>query len=491
MLKRNRTAMRWLTRGLQGLSLLSFVCAQLLFFCVSGTVQAAHAAAPARQCAAGPDAEPAASFSKQNIPALFDERCFYQAGFAPSFTKATQYGDITAHTTIQPQLQERLITLFKRYAPLIAAGVVLDAQTGAVLAMANYTKGDAGRVLLPDGEDNYCLYAGFPAASLIKIITAAGALEKKGFTRDQTLPVPGRYHTLYRSQLGLEKNPYRPEPVPFDKAFALSINPFFGKLGIAYLSDTEFTQIAQGFLFNTPVDFDLSMPQSRIVQPLDDFERAELASGYNTRTVVSPLHAALIASLPANDGKIMRPYIIDRIVAADGSELYRKQIKVLSQPLSSASVATLHTLMQGTVQNGTARGSFASLRSRPGTRDWITGGKTGSIDLPEHRGRCDWFAGFGQDDARRVAVACILIHGANRTVRSAYVAAQAISAFLAPGETVAQSAQPSRKPHYRTAKKASPQIQKTAKRFAKQTGKNRKKRVVQQPARTWDTATGG
>lgn len=492
MLKRNRSAIYRLAHCIWGLPLIAAVLALLVLFCGAGAEYAAQDSAAVKQCASGPVAAPSPIlFTEQDIAALFDERCFYQTAVPSSITKTTRHGEITAFTTIQPQLQEQMISLFKRYAPLIAAGVVLDAQTGAVLAMANYTKGNAGRVLLPDGEENYCLYAGFPAASLIKIITAAAAIEKKGFTQTQTLPVAGRYHTLYRSQLGLGKGRYRSEQVPLDKAFALSINPFFGKLGISYLSDAEFAQIAEGFLFNAPIDFDLALPQSRIVQPLDDFERAEVASGYNTRTVISPLHAALIASLPANDGKIMRPYIIDRIVAADGRELYGKQIKVISQPLSRSSVEHLHTLMQGTVRKGTARSSFAHLRSRAGSKDWITGGKTGSIDLPDHRGRCDWFAGFGEDGTSRIAVACILIHGANRVVRSAYVASQAISACLEPGVTVARPAHTTPQPQYRAAGKAAQHVRKNSQHSAKLAGKRTKKKISKQPTKTWDTANGG
>jgi len=204
MLQRKQNARYRLTHFIQALPLQTVVIALLVFFCGSGAGHTSQDNAGAKQCAGSPGAASQPQlFTEQEIAALFGERCFYQATLPQSFVKTTQHGDITAFTTIQPQLQEQMISLFKRYAPLIAAGVVLDAQSGAVLAMANYTKGDAGRVLLPDGEDNYCLYAGFPAASLIKIITAAAALEKKGFTQTQTLPVSGRYHTLYRSQLGL------------------------------------------------------------------------------------------------------------------------------------------------------------------------------------------------------------------------------------------------------------------------------------------------
>ncbi len=400
---------------------------------------------------------------------------------------------MTVFTTLQPRVQEHLQALFQKYAPLIAAGVVLDAQSGAVLAMANYTNGSAGRELLPEGEENYCLYAGFPAASLIKIITAAAALELKDFSPNQTLPVVGRYHTLYRSQVGLERGRFRGEPVPLDKAFALSINPFFGTLGISYLSDEEFARIARGFLFDTRIPFDLPVPASTVMKPRDDFERAEMASGYNTQTLISPLHAALIASLPANEGVIMQPYLVERVVDAQGRVLYSRTAGPLSRPLSSTSVHNLRALMQKTVDIGTARGAFAYLRARPEARDWVTGGKTGSIDLPQHRGRCDWFAGFGQEGNTRVAVACILIHGAKRTVRSAYVASQAVVACLADeASSRAAMERPAAQRVTQAAARGSEQSpHKVARRSQQETAKQKSHKSRKRHNKVSETAAGG
>jgi len=417
----------------------------------------------------------APSFSRKELPALFGERFFYEADLPVSFSKKTPRGEVTVFTTIRPDVQQKMVSLFKRFGPLIGAGVVMDAKTGAVLAMGNYTHGRAGSRLLPDGEDNYCLYGGIPAASLIKIITAAAALEKKGFELSQTLPVPGNYHTLSKSQVGIGKARYRGEPVSLEKAFALSINPFFGKIGIDYLSDLEFDETAKGFLFNRAIDFDLPLYESRIVAPESDFERAELASVYNTRTTISPLHAAMISSLPVNGGKMIRPFVVDKIVSESGRELYRSEIKSLSRPLSPRSVEELGQLMQGTVLSGTARGGFSRVRRLKDAQDWILGGKTGSIDLPGHTGRCDWFSGFGQDGDTRLALSFILIHGPRRTVRSSYLCAETLRCCFI--HDPAPDA-PSQRPSHRSIRKgAKNTLRPSVKKPVQQTKKRKSKTV--------------
>lgn len=390
---------------------------------------------PARAAGAAGEAKGAVrDGAVQNAASLFSNRYFYELNPPAVFTAATAEGRLTVQTTLRTELQQRLMSLFARSGPMIAAAVAIDAKTGAVLAMGNKTAKN-GTNLLPEGADNYCVYGGFPAASLAKIITTAVALEKKGFDTDHLVPVAGRYHTLYRSQVGIERSPYKPELVPLDKAFSLSINPYFGKMWLDSFADRDFLDMGQAMLFNMPLEFDMPVTKSRIVSPVDDFQRAELASGYNTRTTLSPLHAALIASLPVNGGKIMQPYIIDRITDANGTLIYSHSAKTLSQPLSPRSVAQLNQLMQATVESGTARGSFTQARKIGAAHGWTMGGKTGSIDLPEHTGRCDWFAGFGQTGQTSVAVACILVHGAQRTMRSSFVGAEMIRACLDPNST--------------------------------------------------------
>lgn len=363
----------------------------------------------------------------QEIPSLFENDFFFQT--EPPVVFSAQDRDnssVTVYTTLEPSIQNRMIRLFKRYRPVLAAGVIMDAHTGAVLAMGNYTGQAEANDLFPERNSDYCLYAGFPAASLIKIVTAAAVIEKKGFTSAKTLPVSGRYHTLYKHQLGLKRLRYRPEPVSLEKAFSKSINPFFGKLGIQYLSQEEFNETAERFLFNIPFDFDFPVSPSSTFSPESEFEKAELASGFNTKTTISPLHAALIASIPVNDGKMMRPFIVDRVVSEKGKTLYTAVPEDLSQPLSRRGVQNLSKLMNATTRYGTAGKSFYAIRHSRQYRDLNIGGKTGAINLPNRQRRCEWFAGFAEKGDMHLAISLVFVHGELRTVKPSQVAAELI-----------------------------------------------------------------
>lgn len=366
-------------------------------------------------------------FDKKEIASLFEKDFFYRDSPPAIFSSPDKdNSSMTVFTTLEPAIQKQMIRLFKRYRPVLAAGVIMDAKSGAVLAMGNYTGEPESADLFPESDGDYCLYAGFPAASLIKIVTAAAVIEKSGFTSAMTLPVSGRYHTLYKHQLGLKRLRFRPKPVSLEKAFSKSINPFFGKLGIQYISKEDFDEIAELFLFNIPLEFDFPVSKSMTFVPESNFEKAELASGFNTRTTISPLHAALIASLPVSDGKIMRPYVIDRVVSAGGKNLYTSSIEDLSQPINSQSLKYLSRLMRATTRYGTAGKSFYALRHSRTYKDLSIGGKTGAINLPNKQRRCEWFAGFAEKDDRHLAISLVFIHGEKRTVNPSLMAAELI-----------------------------------------------------------------
>jgi cell division protein FtsI/penicillin-binding protein 2 len=370
-------------------------------------------------------------FNQKKISSLFETDFFYRNSPPVIFSgQDKDNSSVTVYTTLKPAIQNQMIRLFKRYRPVLAAGVIIDARSGAVLAMGNYTGRPEAEELFPERDGDYCLNAGFPAASLIKIVTAAAVIEKKGFTSSKTLPVSGRYHTLYKHQLGLKRLRYRPEHVSLEKAFSRSINPFFGKLGIQYLSKEEFEETAELFLFNIPFDFDFPVSKSTTFSPKSDFEKAELASGFNTRTTMSPLHAALIASLPVSNGKIMRPYIIDRVVSEDGENLYTSSSEDLSQPLSIQSLESLSKLMKAATRYGTAGKSFYALRHSRRYKGLSIGGKTGSINLPNKQRRCEWFAGFAEKGDMHLAISLVFIHGDKRTVKPSLMAAELIKTCI-------------------------------------------------------------
>ncbi len=342
---------------------------------------------------------------------------------------------VKVFTTLDSRIQTTLIRLLRRYHPQLGAGVVINLDNGAVEAMASYRHRDEGGKILPREYGNLCLHSPFPAASLFKIVTAYGVLCRRGVDRHTTFPLIGRRHTLYRYQLGLGKSRYRYRPVAvsLEEAFARSVNPIFGKFGIDYFPPPKLMALGGKFAFNRELGFDLPLERSLLVAPASDFERAETACGFIKSTRISPVHAALLAGAPLLGTSLKQPYVVARIIDAEGVELYFHQpAPAVLQLRKAGACRELVSMMRATVRYGTARKSFRHLKRRRIYRQWDLGGKTGSLDMPESSHRCEWFAGFARDrkSGHRYGVAVVLVHGEKRTISSSYIAAELMAAEL-------------------------------------------------------------
>ncbi|UCH22317.1 MAG: hypothetical protein JSU83_03485 [Deltaproteobacteria bacterium] len=326
-------------------------------------------------------------------------------------------------TTLDSNLQKYINRLLKRSRTLQAAVVILNPSDGRILAMAN--RDTVGNT------DNLCLKADFPAASLFKIVSAAAALEAAGYTLDQALSYQGSRHTLYKYQLKDSKGPYS-APTNFRKAFANSNNSVFGKIGIYALGQKIIEEYAEKFLFNKSIPFDLPVAVSTAEVPEDDFGLAEIASGFNKRTLVSPLHAALLSAMVVNSGGMKTPWIVSSIADGANKIVYSARNSVLNSPIDKKTAADLKTLMQYAASYGTTRSAFRKLRRQKTFADFVLGAKTGTINDKQDRFKYDWITAFAlaPDGARGICVGILAVHGEKLGTRATEFARAIINYYF-------------------------------------------------------------
>jgi peptidoglycan glycosyltransferase len=338
------------------------------------------------------------------------------------FEKAGRH--YTIRTTIDTKLQSYILKLLKRSRTLQAAVVVLNPADGRVIAMVDHDS-------LNGHGQNLNLKADYPAASLFKIVSAAAALENSGYTPDTAVDFVGRRHTLYKSQLKQTKNRWTTDTT-LRKAFALSNNAVFGKLGIYVLGRTVLSEYAEKFAFNRTIPFDLPVAVSPIEVPADDFGLAELASGFNKKTLISPLHAALLAAVPANGGNMPHPWLVDTVVDGNDQVLYHADPGVWSRPLTSDAAKNLTVLMQDAARYGTSRSAFRKLRRKKMFQTFELGAKTGTINDQTDSLKYDWITAFAlaPDGNQGIAVGVLGVHGRILGTRSTELARAIIDYYF-------------------------------------------------------------
>lgn len=319
---------------------------------------------------------------------------------------------LTVETSLDETLQAFVQNTLDTSLTVRAAMVVLEPATGQILSMAQFNGAESGVT------GHLCLKAKYPAASLFKIVAAAAAMETCGFTPESTVTFRGRKYTLYRSQLKREvgKSDAR---LTLREAFSASINPVFGKLGIHDLGKERMAEYAERFLFNTPIPFDLPLDVSRIEVPSDEFGLAEIASGFNKKTMISPLHAALLASAVANRGVIMKPWLVKEVRDDQGHVLYRPEHTTLKSPIGAETARKMRLLMEETVITGTCRKAFKPLQRKESFKRIELGAKTGTINDSLDQYRVDWVTAYAVPEGEEgaIALSVLAVHGERAGIR--------------------------------------------------------------------------
>ena len=317
--------------------------------------------------------------------------------------------------TIHPELQRTMKAFFKENRVPYAVFVAMNPSNGKILAMVEHSA-------LEPGAKHLALRATYPAASIFKLITASAAMEEKGLTP---------------STLIVNYDRYDPIQTTLEKAFATSNNEVFGEIALRYLNIGTLVKYASRFQFNQRIPFEMPVQISRIhVKPQQEDSRknnhelAKLAAGFGD-VGLSPLHAALIGSAIANDGRMMTPCLVERVLGPTGKILFECEPKVFAQAISSKTAAQLRQMMGYTVQKGTARKAFRSARRDPSMRLVAVGGKTGSLTGENPRGKVSWFVGMAPIDHPEIVVSTVVVNHISKRwlVKASHVAKKGFQTY--------------------------------------------------------------
>lgn len=317
--------------------------------------------------------------------------------------------------TLVPKLQAEAERLLKSYKPDYGAIFMMDAQTGQVLVMSSWERGN------PEAK-NWVLQASFPAASVFKVVTATVAVDRAGILPAQKIMYNGGAYTLYKKNVMSNKVTRWTNVITLKDAFARSINTAFGRLSLERLRPEDINEYASRFMFNQeiPADFPIEMGVA-YVPPDRTFEFAEIVSGFNKTNRMSPVQGAMIAASVANDGKMVIPYLVDEMTDEEGHKIYKADVLDRGAIMTKESSGKIRELMEETVLAGTSRKSFRQLVHNRKFREIKMGGKTGHLTGDNPKGRVDWFVGYAYDDEKKIAVAAITVNKKFWTVKSAHL----------------------------------------------------------------------
>jgi len=308
------------------------------------------------------------------------------------------------------------------------AVVALDPRTGAILAMVSYPGYDPNQIdsqwkdIIADPDRpliNRAISGLYPPGSVFKMIVASAGLQTGAVTPETEFVDTGSV-TLG----GYEVNNFGNKVYgkhTFTKAFASSINTTFAKLGVDLGANT-LASYAADFGFGERFPWRLGGAKSIFPDPakMDTAHVAQASIGQGA-VLSTPLLMALAASAVANEGKIMKPYIVDQVLSYSGALADKTSPAVWLKPITPETAATMRDLMIEVVNSGT--GTAAALKGVQ------VAGKTGTAEVANNTAHA-WFAGFAPAEDPRVAVVVLVENGGSGGSVAAPIAKQVIAAAL-------------------------------------------------------------
>lgn len=197
-------------------------------------------------------------------------------------------------------------------------------------------------------------------------------------------------------------------------AFAYSCNSAFSTIGNE-LNVSKFRKTAEKLLFNQelPLDMDYNESVFSLTKKSSQFDITQTSIGQG-KTTVSPAHMAMIASAIANNGVLMKPYIVDHVQNSNGTVVKSKEQTEYKRLMKKAQAKQLQEYMRAVCEYGTGKVMAYS--------DYTAYGKTGTAEVDKKDNVNSWFVGYAKKGKKKVAIAVVLENmpeGSNSAVNCA------------------------------------------------------------------------
>ncbi|MEN1934429.1 penicillin-binding transpeptidase domain-containing protein [Paenibacillus sp. 102] len=283
---------------------------------------------------------------------------------------------LTIDQRIQSFLEDAMKAADQHYEPSMLIGVVADPKTGKILGMSSRPSYD------PNKRDieyflNDPIANAYEPGSTMKIFTLAAAINE-GVYNGQEYYQSGTY-PVGNSKIKDHNGGAGWGSITFDEGVERSSNVAFAILGDQKLGADRFCQYIHKFGLDEKTGIDLPGEGKNII--VFDKQIQQVTTAFGQGSTVTPMQLVQAATAIANDGKMMKPYTIDRIVdpITNKVDLQNKPEEV-GQPVTKETAAQVRQLLEQVVTSPKGTGNAYKIDG------YSVGGKTGTAQIPDGKG---------------------------------------------------------------------------------------------------------
>lgn len=312
---------------------------------------------------------------------------------------------LTIDSVIQSFAENAVNACIAATNPKKATCIVMDPNTGAILAMVNKPDLDLNNLPRQDMDSllalsrNSSVLDVYEPGSTFKIFTLAGAIESGRVTTESKFFDPG-----FRIIDGERISCWRARPhgsQTLEEAVCNSCNPAFMDMALLQGKDGFYDNI-QAFGFGDYTKIDYSSDEKGLLMQRKYVRNVDLARmGFGQAIAITPLQLITGASAAVNGGKLMQPYLVKKLIKPDGGLVKEVLPTMVRRAVSEETSATVRSLLESVVSKGSGRNAQV-----PGYR---VGGKTGTAQKYQngvilHDKHVSSFIGFAPADNPKVIV---------------------------------------------------------------------------------------
>lgn len=292
--------------------------------------------------------------------------------------KQPQDGDdvyLTIDQKIQTLLEDTLSQVEDEFNPERLTAIVMNPKTGEIIAMSNrpsYNPNDPKDV---KNWYNDAISTPFEPGSTMKMFTWAAAIEEGVYNGDDTYK-SGEFKANEKMKPIYDHNDGEGwGEISFNEGFRRSSNVAASKLVWEKIGADKFLDYLKAFDFDKKTDIDL--PGEVPGSILYNWPAEKLTTAFGQGSTVTPIQQMKAATAIANEGKMLQPYVIKKIVDSNSDEVIeQKEPKVVGDPISKETAQQAKDLLQSVVNEENGTGQMYHMD------DYSVGGKTGTAQIP-------------------------------------------------------------------------------------------------------------
>lgn len=287
---------------------------------------------------------------------------------------------LTVDHAIQFFAEDKLKQTVEKHQADSGTVIVINPKTGAILAMANYPSFNPNEYSKVEDMNvfvNAAISKLFEPGSVFKPITMS-----MGLNEGKVSPFTTYVDTGSKVLNGYEIKNFDEKAHGTQTMTGVLENSL--NTGVIFVQEQvgkdKFQEYIKNYGFDKATGVDLPAEIGGNINNLNDKKRdvGYATVSFGQGIAVTPLQIAMTLASIANDGTIMKPYLVDKIIAKDGSEIVTKP-EIVKQIITPLSARRLATMMGSVVKNGHAKKAQV-----PG---YEIAGKTGTAQVPNEESK--------------------------------------------------------------------------------------------------------